>query len=178
MSIFHLIRAGRPFLPLTQLRRLKVGEVAEWNVTFEWDGKRYPCRLCGLRKNRQAAEKGRRKALRKARCNQEAPAADYVELSQYVLVLSSLQTPALPAAGVLEFYRSRWQVELAFKRLKSLLALGHVPKTNDDTAKAWMQGKILVALLIEKILLEGRFFSPWGYRTQWREPLAVLPGSP
>jgi hypothetical protein len=173
--LFPLVRAGRPFLPLSELRKLKVGEVAEWSVTFEWEGRHHACRLCGLRKSRQAAEKARRKAVSKARSNQGEPNADYLELAHYVLVLTSLQAPALPAAEVLEFYRSRWQVELAFKRLKSLLSLGHAPKTNDDTAKAWIQAKILVALLIEKILLEGRFFSPWGYRTQWREPLAVLP---
>ena len=89
-------------------------------------------------------------------------------------MLASLKQPEMPITGILEFYRSRWQVEPAFKRLKSLPGLGQVPKTNDDTAKAWMQGKVLVSLLIEKILLEGRFFSPWGYRPQWREPVAML----
>jgi len=173
--LFPLLQGSKRFLPLSELRKLKVGEVAQWSATFEWAGKRYTCRLCGLRKSRQAAEKARRKALYTARCNQGEPHADYLEMAQYVLVLTSLKEPALPASQVLEFYRSRWQVELAFKRLKSLLCVGHVPKTNDDTAKAWMQAKILMALLIEKILLEGRFFSPWGYRTQWREPLEVLP---
>jgi hypothetical protein len=173
-ALFPLLRGGKPFLPLVDLRQLKVGEVAQWNTTFEYGGKHYPCRLCGLRKSRQAAERARRKAVYKARNNQGPPHPDYLELTQYVLVLTSLKQPEMPTAGILEFYRSRWQVELAFKRLKSLLVLGHVPKTNDDTAKAWMQGKVLVSLLIEKILLEGRFFSPWGYRTQWRESVAML----
>jgi hypothetical protein len=173
-AIFPLLQAGRPFFPLAALRKLRVGEVAEWSTAFEYEGQRHPVRLCGLRKSRQAAEKARRKALDKARRNQTQADPDYLELTQYVLVLTSLTRKEMSAARVLEFYRSRWQVELAFKRLKSLLALGHVPKTNDDTAKAWMQGKVLVALLIEKILLEGRFFSPWGYRAQWGKPLAML----
>ncbi len=173
-TAFPLLRAGKPFLPLMDLRKLKVGELAEWSTTFEYRGTSYPCRLCGLRKSRQAAEKARRKALRKARGNQTPPNPDCLELTQYVLVLTSLKKPDMPSSGVLEFYRSRWQVELAFKRLKSLLGLGHVPKTNDDTAKAWMQGKVLVSLLIEKILCEGRFFSPWGYVAQWPESVALL----
>ena len=151
-----------------------MGEVREWDTTFEYEGNNYPCRICGLRKSRQAAERARRKALDKARRNQTQADPGYLELTQYVLVLTSLGRREMSGAEVLEFYRSRWQVELAFKRLKSLLALGHVPKTNDDTAKAWMQGKVLVALLIEKILLEGRFFSPWGYRTQRGESLEML----
>lgn len=173
-AIFPLLQEGQPFFPLAVLGKLKVGEVAEWNTTFEYGGKSYRCRLCGLRKSRQAAEKARRKSLDKARRNQTQPDPDYLELTQYVLVLTSLTKSEMSAAKVLEFYRSRWQVELAFKRLKSLLSLGHVPKTNDDTAKAWMQGKVLVALLIEKILLEGRFFSPWGYRAQWGKPMEML----
>jgi hypothetical protein len=166
-AIFPLLQAGRPFFPLAALRKLRVDEVAEWNVTFEYEGRSYPVRLCALRKSRQAAAKAHRKALAKARRNQTQADPDYLELTHYVLVLTSLTRTEMPAAKVMAFYRSRWQVELAFKRLKSLLGLGHVPKTNDDTAKAWMQGKVLVAMLIEKILLEGRFFSPWGYRTQW-----------
>jgi hypothetical protein len=173
-ALFPLLRAGRPFLPLADLRKLKVGEVVEWNTTFEHEGKAYPCRLCGLRKSRQAAERARRKALLKARSNQTPPNPDYLELTQYVLVLTSLKGSEMAATGILDFYRSRWQVELAFKRLKSLLGMGHVPKSNDDTAKAWMQAKVLVSLLIERILLEGRFFSPWGYRTQWPEPVALF----
>jgi hypothetical protein len=53
-------------------------------------------------------------------------------------------------------------VELAFKRLKTLLGMGHVPKSNDASARGWMQAKILIALLIERTILEARLFSPWG----------------
>jgi uncharacterized protein YegP (UPF0339 family) len=174
-ALFPLLRGGKPFTPLKALRRLKVGAVAEWEVSFEWDGRRHACRLCAMRKSRQATERSRRKALAKARGNQGEPAPVYLELAQYVLVLSSLPPEQMSAGEVLEFYRSRWQVELAFKQLKSLLALGHVPKANDETALAWMQAKILVALLIEKVLLEGRFFSPWGYPAQWAKPMEMLP---
>ena len=46
----------------------------------------------------------------------------------------------LAGADVLEWYRLRWQVELVFKRFKSLAQLGHVPKYDDDSAKAWLYG--------------------------------------
>ena len=74
---------------------------------------------------------------------------------------------------MLELYRSRWQVELAFKRLKTLLGAGHVPKSDDQSAGAWMQGKILTALLLERLLLEARIFSPWGYPLRDVEPVAL-----
>ena len=66
-------------------------------------------------------------------------------------------------AEVLEWYRVRWQVELVFKRFKSLAALGHLPKYDDDSAKAWLYGKLPVALLVEKLLRHARAISPWGY---------------
>ena len=65
---------------------------------------------------------------------------------------------------LLELYRCRWQVELGFKRLKSLLQLGHLKKTDPQGAKAWLQGKLLIASLIEALIAVGDRFSPWGYR--------------
>ena len=64
---------------------------------------------------------------------------------------------------MLEWYRLRWQVELIFKRFKSLARLGHLPKYDDDSAQAWLYGKLLVALLVEKVLRDARAVSPWGY---------------
>lgn len=153
---------GGDFKVLPKGRRLKIGEVAEWPVEFEHDGTKYPLRLCARRKGRLAAERARRKKLRKARCNKTGTDADSLELTEYILVLTSLSETSLSTEEVLNLYRCRWQVELTFKRLKSLLGMGHVPKSNDASAKAWMQAKILISLLIERTLLEARFFSPWG----------------
>ena len=57
---------------------------------------------------------------------------------------------------------ARWQIELHFKRIKSLLRLGHLPKRSDESARAWIQGKLLTVLLIERLIEDARFFSPWG----------------
>ena len=67
------------------------------------------------------------------------------------------------AYDVLELYRGRWQIELVFKRLKSLLALGHLKKYDPDTARAWIMGKLLVAFLIQAFTIAADSFSPWGY---------------
>ena len=67
------------------------------------------------------------------------------------------------AAEVLAWYRTRWQVELVFKHFKSLAQLGHLPKYDNDSAKAWLYGKLLVALLVEKLIRHATSVSPWGY---------------
>lgn len=153
----------KPFRPLPKLKALRLNDVAEWKVCFTHEGRSYPLRLCALRKGRLAAERARRKVMRKAQKNGTTPKADTLELAEFVLVLTSLRPEQLTARSALELYRCRWQIELVFKRLKSLLAAGHVPKSDDASAKAWMQAKILTAMLIERAILEGRFFSPWGY---------------
>ena len=63
-----------------------------------------------------------------------------------------------------EGYRLRWQVELVFKRFKSLAELGRLPKHDEESAKAWLYGKLLVALLVEKLIGHATAVSPWGYR--------------
>ena len=57
----------------------------------------------------------------------------------------------------------RWQIELAFKRLKSLAQLGHVPKHDNRSSRAWLYGKLLVTLLAQKLIRIGRDISRSGY---------------
>jgi len=171
------LACGKPLKLLANLRKLSQRAPREWNVEFEYENRAYSVRICAMRKGRLAAERSRRKALDKARRNGTEARAESLELTGYVLVLTSLP-PKFSARQVLELYRSRWQVELAFKRLKTLLGAGHVPKSDDQSAGAWMQGKILTALLLERLLLEAKIFSPWGYPLRDLEPVALDAGSP
>jgi hypothetical protein len=43
-------------------------------------------------------------------------------------------------------YRSRWQIELAFKRMKSLMGLGHLPKKDPVSCRAWLIGAKTISL--------------------------------
>lgn len=167
---------GEPLDVLKLIGRLKIGTAAEWPVCFEHNGRRQPLRMCVLRKSEVAAQRARCKAEKKARKHGNAIAPDTLKLASFVVVLTSLSTSAFPTATILEIYRGRWQVELAFKRLKQLLAAGHVPKTSDPSSRAWLQAKVLTALLIEKMIHAGRFFSPWGYRLPPGAPRHGLSG--
>lgn len=136
---------------------------SERPVWFQHQSRRYALRLCAIRKSRTATLRAQKRQRAKASRMGRQPDAQSVALAEYVLILTSLPAKEWPAARILQLYRYRWQVELVFKRFKSLLNLGHLPKTNDQSARAWMQAKILTALLIERAMYEARFFSPWGY---------------
>ena len=89
-----------------------------------------------------------------------------------MMVFTTVAASRLSVSEVLEWYRVRWQIELVFKRLKTLAALGALPKYDDQSARAWLYGKLLVSLLGQKLERLGRDISPWGYRLpeawQWQ----------
>ena len=80
-----------------------------------------------------------------------------VELHRYVILLISLREEISPA-NIMELYRLRWQIEIAFKRLKSILGRGHLPKIDNESSRAWLHGNFFVAVLAQAIVDEGRFF--------------------
>jgi IS4 transposase len=56
-----------------------------------------------------------------------------LEFAKYVVVFTTRYSGS--AAEILEWYRMRWQIELEFKRLKSLVQLGHLPKHDDRSSR-------------------------------------------
>jgi hypothetical protein len=87
-----------------------------------------------------------------------------LQAAHFVMVFTTLPATLLDASGVLELYRYRWQIELACKRLKQLLKLGHLPHQRPDIARTWILAKLVVALLLETLYRNARVFFPWGYR--------------
>jgi hypothetical protein len=152
---------GREFRLLPRLRKLTIGQALAWPAVMRDEEGAIDVRVCALKKSaeqtRNAQEKLRQTATKKGRTLQP----DTLEAAGYIVVLTTL--PDVPARLILELYRYRWQIELAFKRLKSLLHLGHLKKTDPVGAKAWLQGKLFVATLIETLVAVGERFSPWGY---------------
>ena len=153
----------KPFGLLQKLRRLKGCRPGEWTVRFASGDRTWKARLCAVRKSQVAAEKAKKKIQQVATKKGKQLKADTLEFAEYVFVLATLDRDVLDTRAILNLYRARWQIELCFKRLKSLLRLGHLPKRSDESARAWIQGKLLTVLLVERLSEEARFFSPWGF---------------
>ena len=153
----------RPFPLLKHLRRLRATRIGDWPVAVVDEHGRVAGRVCAIKKSRQAAELARQRTQRENSRKGHQVQPETLEAAGYIFVFTTLSAARCKAETVLEMYRGRWQVELAFKRLKSLLDLGHLKKTDPEGAKAWLQGKLLVAFLIEALIAAGERFSPWGY---------------
>ena len=94
-----------------------------------------------------------------------------VFIHNYMFIITSLPVE-ISATEILSYYRLRWQVEIVFKRLKSMLQLGSIPTKTEEASEAWINGKILLSLLTEKYFGDIDF-PPLGTSTAnqsvWRE---------
>lgn len=154
---------GDAFPLLDRLQTLRrAGTVRDWSVKLRCGEQLVAGRVCAVRKSKQAIERAERRIERKQQTHKIGRGTEARKYAPYILVFTTLPS-TVGAKIVLESYRQRWQIELTFKRLKSIIRLGHVPKHNDQSSRAWLYGKLLVALLSQKLARIGRSISPWGY---------------
>lgn len=173
---FPLLKAeGGTLDLLATLRSLKGHEAQGWQVGFEADGRLYAARLCAVRKSPRAAQLSKERLLKQARKKGKTVSAVTLELAEYVFVLTTPGLDDLVPEQVLELYRVRWQVELAFKRLKSLFDIGSAPNQDPAAVRSWIYAKVLAVLLMERLGEESRLFSPWGFPMGGGKPLEGVP---
>jgi IS4 transposase len=118
--------------------------------------------LIALRQSREATRQAQRRLRRRAQRGQGTVTAEALEFAEYFMIWTTL-SPRFSAAAILDLYRLRWQIELVFKRMKSILGLGHLPKKDPLSARAWLEGKLFTGLLIERMVRTAESLSPWGY---------------
>jgi hypothetical protein len=95
----------------------------------------------------QARHRARAEARKKGRTVRQRTLA----LAEWVLLFTTLAPEVLPTETVMALYRVRWQVELAIKRLKSILNMDHLRAKKDSVlADLYLHGKLLYAWVIEK----------------------------
>jgi hypothetical protein len=113
-------------------------------------------RVCMIKIPDEKLEQVDRRNKRKASKKQHASSNGALKMSKYVVVITSLPN-TIVADEIISLYRLRWQVEIYFKRLKSILDFGNIPLKREDSIMTWLNGKLLVSLLIEGMLSEVSF---------------------
>ena len=110
-----------------------------------------PLRLIVKRKTPEAAE-ATRLALRRAAIK-KGKKLDPRSLiaAEFMILVTSLPTKGYKAKDILAVYRLRWQIELAFKRLKSLLHMDKLPTRTEQTSRSWLYAHLILALICDDV---------------------------
>jgi hypothetical protein len=118
-------------------------------------------RLVAIRKPPQAAAEARRKARRNAQRERYQVSRATLATADWVIVITSLPADAFPTADVLALYRLRWRIELAFKRLKSIVGLKGPPGFDERSARPYVLAHLLMILLLEPLIDEFEDSPRW-----------------
>jgi len=159
-----LVRLNAASMPLTETasgveidvlawcRTLKGHRATEVDVVTHWrhGGERRALRgrMIGVRLPPEEANSAR-EWVRREHGTSATP--EQLEQAGYVVLFTTAPAGRLTAARAIEAYRLRWQIELQFKRWKSICRFDRLPNYRDDTIKSWLTGKLLLGLVVDRI---------------------------
>lgn len=143
-ATFPFEQADGQVIDVVARLRKRGPSVREWHGwCTDAEGERYRVRLIAAKLPPKQAAAARRRARQNARDHGRKVQPQTLLVAGWVLLITTLSTPRWDAAAVLRLYRVRWQVELVFKRLKSILQLGQLRARRRESIEAHV-----VALLV------------------------------
>ena len=110
-----------------------------------------PLRLIVQRKTAEATEAARATLRREASRKQKILDPRSLVAAEFIILATSLPSAGYLAQDVLSVYRLRWQIELAFKRLKSLLHMDRLPTRTERASRSWLTSHLILALLCDDL---------------------------
>lgn len=138
-------------LDLFATLRAQECETSEVWVRLEDRKKHLDVRLVTWRKSPEQAQAEQERLLKNAKKRGTNVDPRSLEAANYVMILTSLPTDVFPAPDVLAIYRFRWQLELAFKRMKSLADLDDIAAKKPELAQAWIYARLIAFLMAEQL---------------------------
>ncbi len=148
---------------------MQPGDIAEHEVLVDHSGRKrgmlgastFRARLIVRRKDEASSERARRAIWFAHRRKQRVAAHPNpltVASADFLLLLTSVPACEMSPDRVVATYRLRWQIELAFKRLKSGLGIGALPARDSQLARSWLAAHLIVGLLIDEVVSDSLVF--------------------
>lgn len=109
------------------------------------------CRLICLRVSEQVATQHRRQLKEKAQKKGRIPSKRQLLFCDWILMVTNVPEEWLPPEMVRPLYSLRWQIELLFKQLKSVLRIHQSNTGNEYRLRCEVYGKLIMAILIHRI---------------------------
>lgn len=119
--------------------------------TVHVEGLAAPLRLVMQRMPPEQAERQRKRVARKANKHGDALDPRTSVAAGYVMVVTSVSAQAQSAERILGMYRNRWQIELGFKRLKTLGGLDKLPALDPALARTWLLAQLIVMVMTDEM---------------------------
>jgi len=113
-------------------------------------------RICAIKIPDDRLAKVERRLKRNDSKRQRQTSKEALDMAKFVVVVTALPN-TISADEIIYLYRLRWQVEIYFKRLKSIIDFGNVPLRREDSIMTWLNGKLMISLLIEQMISEVSF---------------------
>lgn len=129
--------------------------VVEYRVCIGRGPSAIPARLVIARKPPEATQRQQARLHRKASRKGTKTDPRTLRTAEFMMLLTSLSPERATADEVVRLYRMRWQVELAFKRLKSLGGFADLQASDPKLARSWLLAHLIAAVLIETSLADA-----------------------
>lgn len=113
------------------------------------------------------AEEARRRARLRHQRKQQPLNENTLFAAGFVLLLTNLPAETWSEQLILALYRMRWQIELAIKRLKSILNFDHLRAKDPRVIQTYLLAKVLIAFIVEELSYHTSLLYPdWFTSTQ------------
>jgi hypothetical protein len=109
-----------------------------------------PCRLVCMRVSQDIANERRRKLKRKSRERGNTISQYHLILADWTLMVTNAPTEWLPSEMVRSLYALRWQIELLFKQIKSVLCIHKSTTGRENRLRCEIYGKLIMAVMIHR----------------------------
>ncbi|CAN5757893.1 IS4-like element IS421 family transposase [soil metagenome] len=133
---------------LDAVSHINIGETVDLDVMAKLPSRLAAGRLIAYRLPDDAVDRAREK-MRREKGTDLSPRV--FESAKYVLLFTTAPRSRLDANRCLQGYRLRWQIELQFKRWKSLCGFDLLPNWRTDTTLAWLYAKVLLGAMLDRM---------------------------
>jgi len=109
------------------------------------------CRLIALRVSEPVSNERRRRLNKEARKKGRAVSKHHLRMCDWTLLITNVPERWLPMELARALYSVRWQIELLFKQLKSILCVHQSGTGKEPRLRCELYGKLIGAVIIHRI---------------------------
>ena len=128
------------------------GDICQMDVIIGGDRMpKVPCRLIALRVSEQIANERRRRLKKEAQKKGRTVSQYHLKMCEWTVLTTNIPQQWLPMEMARALYTVRWQIELLFKQLKSILRVHQSDTGKENRLRCELYGKLIGAVIIHRI---------------------------